>query len=172
MQSAGREAARVAEAPAVNVSPLIVLAQGGCLDLLRIAGERILVPVVVEQEVLRPGITDAAVQALRSRTWLEIVEVGPVPASVGHYRLDPGEEAVLTWAATHPGAAAIMDDRRGRLAARSLGIPVIGTLGIILEAKRAGVIPAARPVAGHLLGATDWYLSRHILARVLARVGE
>jgi len=163
---------RVAEPPVIDSSPLIVLAQGGYLDLLRIAGERILVPVAIEHEVLRSGFKDPAARALSSHDWLLVVQGEPVPASVSRYRLDPGEEAVMAWALTHPGTAASVDDWRGRLAARSLGVLVIGTLGIILEAKLRGIIPAARPVAEHLLQITDWYLSSAILAEVLARVEE
>lgn len=65
-----------------------------------------------------------------------------------------------------------MDDRRGRVAATAFRVPVIGTLGIILEAKLRGVIPAARPVVEHLIWATDWYVSPAIAAAVLARAGE
>jgi predicted nucleic acid-binding protein len=65
-----------------------------------------------------------------------------------------------------------MDDRRGRRAAATIGVPVIGTLGLILVAKRQGVIGAARPVVEHLLRTTDWYLSVSFREQALARVGE
>lgn len=145
----------VAEPPAADASPLIILAQGGWLDLLRVAGERILVPRAVAREVRRAGVADAAAQALDSTAWLEIVDVGPVPARLRQYYLDPGEEAVLTWALAHPGTAAIIDEHRGRQVAHALGLPVVGTLGLIIEAKLRGMIPAARPVIEHLLRTTE-----------------
>jgi predicted nucleic acid-binding protein len=91
---------------------------------------------------------------------------------VRRYRLDAGEEAVIAWALSRPGTLAILDDERGRRAAMALGIPVIGTLGVVLNAKRLGVIEAARPVVDHLLSATGWYLSRTVRDVALARVGE
>ena len=157
----------MAEPPVVNASPLIVLAQGDYLELLRVVGDRILVPRQVEREVLRPGIADASVQALRSLAWLEAVDVGPTPTAVRRHHLDLGEEAVLTWALNHPGTAAIVDDRRGRMVAVRIGVPVIGTLGMLIDAKLRGVIPAVRPVAEHLLAVTDWYLSPVVLGALI-----
>ena len=100
------------EPPVANASPLIVLAQGGRLDPLRTAGDRVVLPTAVEREVFRPGLADPAARALRSLPWLEVVDPGPVPAVVRAQRLDAGEEAVLTWALAHPGTLAIIDDRR------------------------------------------------------------
>lgn len=162
----------MAEPSVVDASPLIILAQGGYLDLLHTEEGQVFVPRQVLREVLRPGISDAAVRALRSLAWLEVVEAGPIPRVVRRQRLDAGEEAVLAWALGHPGATAVIDDRRGRLAARLLGVPVIGTLGVIADAKLREAIPAARPVVEHLLGATDWYLRPELAEQVLLRLGE
>ncbi len=162
----------MAEPPVVNASPLIILAQGRRLEMLRLMGDRIVVPRQVAIEVRRRGLGDAGVQALAETTWLEIIETGAVSAAVRHYGLDPGEESVLTWALGHPGTIAILDDRRGRYVARTLGIPFIGTLGLVLEAKRRGVIPAACPMIEHLLRVTDWYLADDVREHALRRVGE
>ena len=161
----------VAEAPVVDASPFIVLAQGSRLDLLRLAGEQIVMTRPVEQEVRR-GPGDATVAALDSAAWIRVVESGPAPAELQEHRRDPGEAAVVTWALAHPGAIALLDDRRGRRAARTLGIPVLGTLGLVLDAKRRGAIPAARPVIEQLLRATGWYLSPAVIETALTRVGE
>lgn len=160
------------EPPVADASPLIILAHGGRLDLLRVLFGRVIVPGMVKREILRPGIPDAAIEALRSLAWLVTVDVEAIPSLIRRFRLDPGEEAVLAWAWAHPGSAAIIDERRGRRAARALGIPVIGTLGIIVEAKARGVIPAARPVVEQLLPTTNWHMSSRLLDQALSRIGE
>jgi predicted nucleic acid-binding protein len=66
---------------------------------------------------------------------------------------------------------AIIDDLAGRKCAACLDIPVRGTLGIVLEAKRRGVIRQARPVLEELI-ASGLYLRRHVLDEALKRVGE
>jgi predicted nucleic acid-binding protein len=66
---------------------------------------------------------------------------------------------------------AIVDDLAARRCAEVLGIPLLGTLGLVLRAKRTGLLPAARPVIEKLLSA-GMYLSPKILDRALALVGE
>jgi len=39
----------VPEPPVVNASPLIVLARGGLFELLRVAGDRLVVPAAVAE---------------------------------------------------------------------------------------------------------------------------
>ena len=102
-----------------------------------------------------------------------MVEPQSIPDSVRQHGLDPGDEAGLAWALAHPGTAAIIDDRRGRRVASVLGIPVVGTLGLIIEAKRRGTIPAARPVVDQLLlRTTDWYLDARVREHALRGIGE
>ena len=38
-----------------------------------------------------------------------------------------------------------MDERRGRTVARTMGLSVTGSVGILLKAKRQGLLPAVRP---------------------------
>lgn len=64
-----------------------------------------------------------------------------------------GESEVLTWALNNKSAEAILDDMSARKCAGSLGIPVRGTVGIILLAKQRGIIPAAAPIVKELLKA-------------------
>jgi predicted nucleic acid-binding protein len=85
--------------------------------------------------------------------------------------LGPGESAVLAEAMGLPGCRAVIDDLAARKCAASLGIPFIGTLGIVLRARRQGIIPAARPVMEDLLRG-GMFLSRALLDRALALVCE
>jgi predicted nucleic acid-binding protein len=66
---------------------------------------------------------------------------------------------------------AVIDDREGRRCAAALGIPVRGTLGLDLIAKRRGRIDRARPILETLRGA-GMRLSTAVLDRALAEVGE
>lgn len=83
----------------------------------------------------------------------------------------PANRLVLTWALTHTGTEALLDDRKGRRCAAALGIPVRGTLGLILVAKQRGIIPSARTVIDEVRRA-GLYLSDTVVEQALARVGE
>jgi len=52
-----------------------------------------------------------------------------------------------------------------------LGIPVRGTLGIVLAAKKRGLIPKARPVIETLIR-SGMYRSRNVIEEALRRVNE
>lgn len=161
----------MAERAAVNASPLIFLARGGLLDLLRLAAQEIVAPAAVAAEIRRRGPEDPTVRAMEGASWLRVVETPPVPPLIQAWDLGEGESSVLAWAYAHPGAEAIVDDLAGRRCAASLGISVRGTLGLVLMAKQRGRIVAARPVLEDMRRA-GMYLSNRVLNRALALVGE
>jgi predicted nucleic acid-binding protein len=161
----------VGESFAVNASPLIFLAQAGRLDFLRVAGETGVVPHAVIRELeVGAHIHDTA-RVVRETSWLTIAEAGETPESIRVWDLGDGESAVLAWAISHPGSEAVLDDLQARRCAATLGLPVRGTLGLVITAKQRGQIPAARPVIEELREA-GMYLSDAILNLALKKIGE
>jgi len=132
----------------VNASPLIVLARAGRLDLLKLDSDRIVVPAAVAEEIA--AHSDEAARALAEHPWLERLPPMPVSASVAAWDLGDGESAVLSWAAAHPGCVAVIDDYAARICAEVLGVPVVGTLGLALRAKRRGRVLLAGPLIEEL----------------------
>jgi predicted nucleic acid-binding protein len=161
----------VADPPAVNASPLIFLTRADLVDLLQLAAPAIAVPAPVAEEIRRRGPTDPAARALERTSWLLHVEVPAVPSAIASWDLGPGESSVLAWCTAKPGVEAIIDDLSGRRCAEALGIPVRGTLGLVLLGKRRGRLRAARPVLESLRQA-GMYLSDRVMNRALQLVGE
>ena len=159
------------EPPVVNASPLIYLGHVGLTHLLQGAGTPVLVTKTVAGEIRRRGRLDPTAQILSSTSWLEEVEPVIERSEVAFWDLGPGETSVLSWALQHPGCLAILDDRAARRCAQALGIPLIGTLGLVLRAKHQGQVAAARPILRKLRDA-GMYLSDRILERALGLVGE
>lgn len=157
--------------PVVNASPLIYLSKGGFLDLLQLVGGEIIVPAVVASEILKRGQADPTVQALEKCAWLTVVETPPAPPIIQAWDLGPGESSVLAYAYATPEAVAILDDLAGRRCAEALNIPISGTLGLVLIAKRRGVIHASRPVL-EKLRQSGMYLSDQTMNHALALIGE
>jgi predicted nucleic acid-binding protein len=161
----------VAEAPVCNASPLIYLSRAGYLPLLQAAGLQVVVPDAVMEELRAKGTDDAVVKAVEAEGWLQLEPWPNIPRQIEAWDLGRGEAAVLAWALQHPGSEAILDDLIARRCAASLRLPCVGTLGIVVRAKRLGLIPAARPVVEELIR-QRMYLSRKVLDEALGSLGE
>lgn len=161
----------MSDSAVVNASPLVFLSKAGLLHFLPLAGSQVVVPAAVAKEIRQRGASDPTVQALEQTGWLEIVETPPAPALILAWDLGPGEESVLAYAYAEPGTIAIMDDLAARRCAEALKIPVNGTLGLTLIAKKRGLIPAARPVLD-ALRQSGMYLSDRVVNQALMLVGE
>ena len=159
------------DAAVTNASPLIYLGRTGNIHLLQHCARDVSVPDAVVHEIRAAGTDDAAAQAMDTCAWLQVVSVSTVPPQIAAWNLGIGESAVLAWAVANPGTWAIIDDLEGRRCASQLRIRVVGTLGLVLAAKRRGTIPTARAVIEALIG-SGLYLSDDVVADALALVGE
>ncbi len=65
----------------------------------------------------------------------------------------------------------MLDERRGRRFARSLNLPVVGSVGILVRAKQAGLVSAVRPLLDALLH-HGFFLSEAVYRRILEQAGE
>jgi len=154
-----------------NASPLIVLAKAALADLLTELSPGARVSKAVADEVAR--VDDPADPA---RLWLTrnaaVVSASPAASSfVTAWDLGSGESAVISLVESLPGSIAVLDDLAGRRCAQALGLPVVGTLGLILMAKRAGWISAVKPALDSIVAA-GLFVSRHHLTAVLDQAGE
>lgn len=70
-----------------------------------------------------------------------------------------------------PVIVAGIDDGAGRRAARALGLQIIGTVGILKEAKAAGLIVQLRPILTELQQA-GFFLNAALGEQILRSVGE
>jgi predicted nucleic acid-binding protein len=148
---------------------LIVLARAGRIDLLALAGTPIHVPESVSREVR--AHSDDAARALDAVAWLQTVPDSEMTPLVRGWDLGAGESAVLEWAQANRPARAIIDDYAARKLANVLAVPVIGTLGLALLARKRGKVPLARPLVEELARA-GLYLSKPVVEHALRLVGE
>ncbi|MFI5460629.1 MAG: DUF3368 domain-containing protein [Isosphaerales bacterium] len=97
----------------------------------------------------------------------------PIPDFLRAWKLGAGETAVLALylAEIGPHKDVVIDDWKARRRAEGLGIPVQGTLALLLMAKILGRIDAVRPLLERLRQ-SGMYLSDQLMHRVLKRAGE
>jgi predicted nucleic acid-binding protein len=156
----------------VNASPLILLAKIGRIDLLDAEDVDVVVPVPVLLEVSNAADpADPIVRAVHDAGWSVVMPSLPVPESLSRWKLDPGEESVLTVALQSPGCEVVIDDRAGRRCADAHGISLLGTVGLVILAKRLGRIAAAKPIIEDLRR-VGLYVKDNVIADALKQAGE
>ena len=95
----------------------------------------------------------------------------PIDPRVASWDLGKGESSVLSFVLRNAGYWAVMDDREARRCAMSLKCRLIGTLGIILLAKKKGLIQSVRASLGKLQNAGFW-LSETLVDEICQKAGE
>lgn len=155
----------------MNASPLIFLTKVGLLEVLHQQAVPVLVPDVVMAEISSLGPGDPAVQAVQQAGWIRVVPAPPAPPSVTAWKLDDGESSVIAVALQHSGSMAILDDLAARRCAQAMRLPMQGTLGLVLVAKRIGLIRAVLPVVEDLEHA-GMYMTARLKTQILDAAGE
>jgi uncharacterized protein len=155
----------------VNASPLILLGKIGHVALLSELSDELIVPEMVVREVGGKPDGERVISEVASFAGARFEAGTATSAVLTAWNLGPGESQVLALAGASPGRRAVLDDLEARRCAQSFGLPMIGTLGVVLRAKRRGVIEMARPVIEHLRRA-GLYASDSLVERALAHIGE
>jgi uncharacterized protein len=125
-------------AVASNSSPLIALAEISQLDLLHRLFESVWIPPAVAAEVA-PSLPTLP-------GWIAIRELTePIPSALLRRAIGRGEREALALALEASPDYVILDDRPARRAAAALGLPLIGTLGVLVRAKQRGLVGSIRP---------------------------
>jgi predicted nucleic acid-binding protein len=138
------------------------------LDLLGSLFQEVQVPQAVLAEcVARPELVDARrIQVAMDSGLLKLCTAQPIQAD----GLGAGECAAIG-RAVEISAALLADDRAARRFASGLGLTVIGTLGVLVRAKRKGLVSEVRPLIEHLR-AGGHHLGGAAIDAALAAAGE
>jgi len=154
-----------------DAGPLIGLAVIGGLNWLRKLFRKVLIPDAVAAELCldsnMPGA--AALACACERGWLQTVRVADVPARL-LATVDRGEaEAIVL--ARQKKVRLLIDESRGRIAAKSEHVRVFGSGAVLIRAKEEGLIPLVRPVLDALSKA-NYRLSDGLRHEILRVAGE
>lgn len=156
-----------------NASPVIVLAKAGLLRPLLLLGSPSLIPQAVVEEILK---TDDPSDP--ARQWfadgVDRFQQVPTPAMspfLAGWDLGPGESSVISLATSLPGSVAVLDDLAARRCAQAHGLAVTGTLGLVLFAKKRGLIPDVTTALESIVSA-GLFISDNVLAEVRRKADE
>ena len=154
-----------------DTSALQYLYQLDLLDLLPSLATEVFVPPAVLEELAVGRALGFRVPAVESLRWVTIRQPVNRPAIPLIHDLGPGETEVLWLTLESPGAVAVLDDATARSAAGLLELPFTGTLGLLLDAKRAGLIATVRPLLD-ALEALRFRMSPTTRSAVMRLAGE
>jgi uncharacterized protein len=134
-----------------NTSPLSYLHKLRRLEVLRDLFGTVIVPAAVVAELSGGRERGHDLPDPESLAWVTVAPAQPISLRLSNIgNLDPGESAVLERALSSPSPLAILDERIARRAAKILGIPCVGTIGILVEAKKRDLLPAVAPLFAEL----------------------
>lgn len=163
----------------LNAGPLMALAKLNALHLLQKLYGQVLIPRSVYDEVVLEGLRQGYEDARTLHLFLAQVQWNPVdvdraliPQDLLQAPLDRGERDTLALAVEMGGALVLMDETVGRKAARARGLPVRGSLGILIEAYRRGLIEDGqlRLYFDAMAHRQDIWISPALAARLLSDV--
>lgn len=136
-------------AAVINTGPIIALVAAlKSLEVLTSLYDRVVVPRAVWNELMAGGSESPEIKALQELP--EVVEVPALEVQVTESRamtLDSGEAAVLQTALDAGIPRVIIDEKLGRKVATDCGLQVTGSLGVLVRAKKLGLLPSiASPI--------------------------
>ncbi|MGN6369783.1 MAG: DUF3368 domain-containing protein [Phycisphaerae bacterium] len=145
------------------------------LKMLSLVGQlygELIIPPAVELELRTPARSFPAIDVASSG----VAVVRPVSAAfiagVQKYQLDPGETEALALALELKADLLLIDEAAGRKVAALLGIQHVGVIGVLMEAKRRGVLPRVAPLTARLRRELRFHIHPDFEKKLLATIGE
>jgi len=154
-----------------NTTPIITLLKIGHLDLLEKLYPNLAAPEAVWREIDQ-GLSKEHYVDLQKAGWINIIPVQNT-ASVSYLLtdLDAGEAEVIVLAQELSASLVIIDEKLGRRYAAMRNLNVTGTLGILLKAKKNGLLLNIRPILEKMQEESIW-LSEAMIRLVLEKAEE
>lgn len=161
----------------LNASPIILLGKAGLLRTVGPLADMWIVPNGVAKEVEKKNSIDPYIAELEFSSKPSIEFAPQIDAFVAAWDLGRGESEVLSLALHKREKAeakvpkVVLDDLQARKCAKLLDIGLIGSVGLLVMAKRFGLIHSVKP---EIMKLTEIRLriDTNLLTKVYRRIGE
>ena len=132
-------------------------------------------PGAVERELgaLRDHKARSSLELALKEGWLikmNLPDEAPFPEEM--QGLDAGETEALRLALVLGADRVLMDEQEGRQRAAKLGIQTVGVLGVLLAAKKFGVILSLSAEINRLRAEAGFYIARSLEDQLITLAGE
>lgn len=157
-----------------DTSPISNLFLAGHLHLLPDTFGKVVIPERVFEELLvleKNFGHDLAL--LKNVAWLEVKAVKSSTILIKMRQiLHEGEAEAIALAKELQADFLLIDEQEGRAFATAEGLRVVGVLGLLLEAKKQGLIQSVKFVVGELMAKSRFWVSQKVYLQVLQLAGE
>ncbi|MCB0531520.1 MAG: DUF3368 domain-containing protein [Lewinellaceae bacterium] len=156
-----------------DTSPISSLLKIGRLQILPAIYGQVIIPkqVADELQVLQKQGYDLV--PVFEADWLVVQTPSPAPLlDKLRQEIDPGEAEAIALAIEIGADLLIIDEKSGRAIALREGIAITGLLGVLLEAKRCGHIPAIKPVLDDLVHLARFRIKPSLIQEIISLAGE
>ena len=156
-----------------NTSPLMNLTIIGRLELLRNSFGMIHVPVAVWSELVIHGKGKPGSEDIANASWIQThVVQNQHLVTVLREHLDQGESEAIVLALELPATLILLDEFEGRRIAEQYGLTKTGILGVLLNAKKQGVISSLKVEMDKLRRDAHFWIADPLYAKLLHAAGE
>lgn len=156
-----------------DTSPITNLAAVNQLNLLQQLYNNIIIPEAVNLELTGVSVPVPGTVEVQTLDWIETRRVANRNLVTQlQQELDEGEAEAIALAIELNANRLLIDERRGRAVASRLGIKFTGVLGILIIAKRQGLISAVKPVLDELIITAEFRVADQLYFRILQDAGE
>jgi hypothetical protein len=156
-----------------DTSPFIALLNINKIEILHTLYGKIIIPNRVREELFRNKFNQKAILELIGKEYLQVFELTDriLYHSLIQY-LDSGESEAIALAVELNADLLLIDEKKGRLEAEKQGLKVIGTLGILIDAKRKDLISNLTDTIEELKSKIGFRLHPSLIEKVKLMVGE
>jgi predicted nucleic acid-binding protein len=139
----------------------IILDNAEVLNLLKnLYGQVIITPQILK-EFNEPIPDWIVVRSVSDQNKISLLEM----------QVDLGEASAMALALEVKDCIVIIDDLKARRIAEKLNLRITGTMGIIISAKRKGLLPSVKPII-EKIKSSNFRISPELEAEVLRLAGE
>lgn len=156
----------------VNTTPLIALSHVGQLDILKKLYGEIIIPEAVYRKLSVKTESVCKKMVDISLDWIHVDNIeNQMAKSMYKTQLHDGEVEVMILSKEIVADVVIIDDANAKKHAKYLGLPVTGTLGALIKAKREGYVEELKPILKQMVE-DGIYISQSVMELCLKQVGE
>lgn len=153
-----------------NTTPIISLLKIGKLEILKDLYEEIYIPQEVFSEI-EAGKNKKYYLNLQEVEWIRIEQIQDKKSVAYFLDLDKGEAEAIMLATESEADLILLDEALGRYHAKHAGLKVTGTIGILIKAKKQGLISELKPLLFELREKGVW-LSESLIEKILELTNE